>query len=364
MLSRIKGLIAVSALLLTVIPTFAEVVPEVSFSGGYTDNLFNDSSSIDDAYTAVSPGIKIYPSAATEIALSGSYTSYFDNSDLSSIYGSAAITVIPELSGSKLNVLFSADIGGRSYGESYELYNYYDVDANVLFNISPVSGVTIRGGGSAGITKYPNSDIGDSEGLGCFGGLNLTPFGSNSLNLEAGLSLQRYVTAAHSEESGGGGPPSYSVQEEKSSFHLAYFTARYSRPLGIRTGVNAFFTQRQIVEEPDSTLGGFSIDDLSPWSSLWGGQTFGANIKNFPGGDFILESGITFSLKDYSRDYEEQERDDDRASVYVQIQRPFSSASGMLIKPMVQFHWVNNSSTVTRYDYSYYDAQLGIAFRF
>ncbi|UCG62412.1 MAG: hypothetical protein JSV52_03760 [Candidatus Zixiibacteriota bacterium] len=364
MFNRLKGLIAVSALLLTVIPTYAEVVPEVSFSGGYTDNLFNDSSSIDDGYTAVSPNLKIYPSATTEIALSGSYTSYFDNSDLSSIYGTAAITFIPSLKESKLNVLLSADIAGRSYGELYEPYSYWGADVNALFNYRLVSGIIIRGGASAGTTKFPNSILGASEGIGCFGGLNFTPVGSNSVNLEAGLSLQRYVTGLDSVETGGPRHPSYIVEGEKSSFHVAYFEARYSRPFGIRTGVNALITSRWIVEEPDSTLDGFSVDYLSPWSSLWGGQSFGANIKNFPGGDFIIESGFTLFFKEYSQDYESQKRDDDRVSVYFQVQRPFSTGSGMLIKPMLQLHWVNNSSSVSRYDYSYYDVQFGISLRF
>ncbi|MEE8576056.1 MAG: hypothetical protein V3T31_02265, partial [candidate division Zixibacteria bacterium] len=194
MRSEIKGLAVVVALLLTVFPVYAEVVPEVTLSGGYTDNLFNDSSSLNDKYTAVSPLFKIYPSAEAEFTFSGTYTTYYDYSDLSNLYGSAGITILPDLDDSPLNLMFSAGIRGRDYGDQYDVYNNWgaNVGGILSYKISPRA--TFRTGISANTTDYSNSASGDNEGFGFFGGLNLTPHGSNSLNFEVGFDFERYVT--------------------------------------------------------------------------------------------------------------------------------------------------------------------------
>lgn len=375
MLSEMKGLTVVVALLLTAYPVYAEVVPEVTFSGGYTDNLFNDSSSADDFYTAVSPLFKIYPSAEAEITFGGTYTFYHDSTDLSNLYGSAGITIIPDLDESPLNLMLSASIKGRDYGDLFQPYNSWSAEAGVVssFKISPQA--LFRTGVSAGTTDYTNSVNGDNEGFGFFGGINLTPYGSNSLNLEAGFDYQRYVTGLDTVQISGGRRPSSSISGVKSSFQSVSYSVRYSRPLGDRVGMNTFFVGSEFVKQVDSLIYGFSINYLSPWSSLWEGWTWGTNFKAYPGRDFILESGVGYADKNFIENLESivvgdstetftQERSDQRVSLYLNIQRPFRAGSGLLIRPSVQISWVDNSSNVELFDYSYVDISAGLSFKF
>ncbi len=381
-LGRIKGLIAVVTLLLTVIPTYAEVVPEVTFTGGYTDNLFNDSSSLDDTYTAVSPYLKIYPSATTEITLSGSYAAYSDHGDLSNLSGRAGLTVIPHLKNSDLHLMFSAGIGGRGYGDLYKVYNNWGGNIKALFSYVATDGVIFRGGGSANFSEYNNSISGDNDGIDFLIGLNATPFGSNSINIEAGYGFHRYVTEFEVVETGRGQNSMSSLEGIKNNFQMANLSVRYSRPLGDRTGLSATLSRRLFVEQADSVVYGFSVDYLSPWTSMWEGASFGARIKHFPGLDFIVETGFAYTDKEYIQsldiiivpdpdnpdgvveDYVLNQRNDERTSLYVQVQRPFSTSSRLMIRPSIQIRWIDNQSTDLRYDYSYPDVQLGVIVRF
>jgi hypothetical protein len=285
------------------------------------------------------------------------------------------LTIIPWLNESRLSLMFSGAMNGRRYGEEYRLYNNWQADLDAQFSYSAGSGITLRGGTSIGTTEYPNSASGGSSGFGFFGGLNLTPYGSNSLNFEAGMSLLRYVTGLDTVQTGNWRHPSSSISGQKSDFHFAYFSLRYSRPLGERVGVNASYSERRFVKEADSVIYGFSINYLSPWWSLWEGRSLAANIKTFPGADFILESGFTLTDKKYIQNlevsstgdettYDLLRRDDEYATFYIRLQRPFSTSSQLLIKPGIELGWADNSSNLTRYDYAEVNFRTWVYFRF
>lgn len=390
---KIMGLAVVAALLIPVIPTFAEVVPEVTFRGGYTDNLFNDSTSTNGSYTAVSPQLKIYPSAAVELRLGGSYTSYYDYSDsldysdLSNIAGNAGITYIPTPKESRLAVMLSGSLYGRRYGTLYEPYNYYGASGSVSLSFDLWQNALFRGGGSANITEFPNSVTGDHDGFALFGSLNFTPFGSNSLNIEAGYDLDRYATRVDTTIGGGangpGGHADTTYDGLRNIFQTLHYSIRYSRPISERVGASATIVQREFVEEASYVVYGFSVDHLSPWSSLWEGWTAGGKIKSFPGKDFIVECGFSHSDKEYVQnleilsqavivnddtlrvsEYVLEQRSDERANVYISIQRPFSLKSGKLIKPSLQVGYIDNSSTDEFFRYSYFDFNVSLRIRF
>ncbi|MEW6411580.1 MAG: hypothetical protein AB1483_03800 [Candidatus Zixiibacteriota bacterium] len=368
---KIIGLTVSVVFLVTVLSTYAEVIPEITLSGGYTDNLFNDTSSFGDSYITVSPNLKYYPSSQVEMAFSGAYTTY-DSASLSNLSGSAAITIIPESKNEKLNFMISGGLSGLNYdSEIYEAYNRWGAEADFTMSYNVTPGVIFRSGASLGKTGYPNSPSGDSEALGVFAGLNFTPFGSNSLNLEAGYSLQRYVTGLDTSVVTNGRRQSLSVEGEKSKFQVANFSARYSRPFGVRTGFSAYFSQKYFAKDVESIIYGFSVDYLSPWYNLWDGWSAGANIKNYPGKSFILELGGSYTYKNYVPNLDVigesiviEQRDDERSVAYVRIQRPFSFSNGNLIRPTVQFSWVDNSSDLVEYDVSYYDITASLTFKF
>lgn len=373
-----KGLVAVVALLLTTIPTHAEVVPEVTFTAGYTDNLFNDSSSFDDSYAAISPSLKFYPSAATELSLAGTYTSYFDQRDLSNLAGRAGLTIIPDLKDSDLHLMFTGGVGGRSYGQLYDVYSSWGGNFSALFSYVARQGVIIRGGGMGSFREYTNSVSGDNEGVSCLIGINATLFGSNSFNAEASYGLRRYITDFEIVESGRGQNIAYRLDAIKESFQEANLSLRYSRPLGIRTGLSATYAHRFFVKDIDPVVYGFTIDNLSPWSSLWDGPSIGAKIKHFPGFDFIVESGFSFTDKEYIPNLDPDladpdttietstlnQRSDTRTNIFVSLQRPISTGTRRLFKPTLQFSWVNNASNMPLFEYAYFDIDFSLSIRF
>ncbi|UCD62608.1 MAG: hypothetical protein JSW34_07505 [Candidatus Zixiibacteriota bacterium] len=379
---EILGLIAFAAFLLAATPTRAETVPEVTFRGGYTDNLFNDSASLNDSYTAISPRLNIYPSPSSQITLGAAYTAYFEESELSNFSGDAGFTIIPTAIDADLNLMLSGGLSGRRYGSRYDAYNNYGLNGGGAFNYRLRPDLILRGGASAALSDYTNSFSGDSKTWNVFGGLNMTVLGSNSVNLQLGLDYKQFEHPASWQDDVQRGRDRSENATVTSDFGILRYSIRYSRPWGKRVGLGGFLTLSEFVEEADSVIYGFTIDYLSPWSSLWEGPTLGAYIKSYPGKDFIVEGGFSYIDKEFVKNlevvtYEDpndstllvtdfvlQQRSDQRFNLYVRLQRPISASSGTLIKPMVQLAWVDNKSNQGLFEYSYFDINLSVNVRF
>lgn len=378
----IKKVVTVSASLMLLISFSAnsETVTEIAIDGGYSNNVFSDSSLIGAGYTTITPSLKFYPSSQAEVSAYGSWTGYQKASDkdtslriseLGGIAGGAGLSFIPTTVASKFTWVISGQVYARSYGDNYELYNTRGYETKTSLSLSLRPTLSIRTGLSLGMNDYVNSTSGDNRSFEIFGGANMSLPGSNSLDLSGGF-LDRTYTLDYSVYSSGGHGSTHTTEIEiNNGYDALFISARISRPLGPKTGLNATYTERHFTSDDGPITLGFTIDNLSPWTSLWEGRSGSIHIKNFSIKNVITRLGYSYSNHDYipvweitDSTYSERDRSDTRHSIYFNLQRPITTASGKLITPTLHLEYLDNQSSRVEYDYSSFDVNIGLAVKF
>jgi len=362
MTPRLRGLLA-GILLFTPVTTSAEETTQLNLSSGYDENIFADSSATSDTYASFSPTVRFYPAASLEVTLEGSYKAYQDNSDLGSLYGGAGVSFIPTRSRSRFSVLISGNLFTRRYGDIFDIYNYQGFGLAASTSLKLRTNIRLRAGASLNTADYVNSESGDHNGLDLYGGINFTPFGSNALDLTGGYLRYAYTTDSELQPTGPPRGNSGDDADNENRYDVLYFSGRLSRPLGARTGLKLTWSEQHFVKEDDPVTYGFSVDILSPWTSVWEGRTVLVSLKNFSIPNVILQTGFSHNEREYIATYDylttssgiilvEFRREDTRYKTWLSIQRPINLSPGRLLKPTVSVEYRDNQSNEPLYDYT------------
>ena len=278
-------------------PALADIGMELQLAQNFTDNLLLDSAELKDSYSTSTAIIHYYPFSQFEVNLTGEYTYYSDLVDLGNVMLGAGVTFIPTSPKSKYTVYLSANYASRNYRELFDVYNTADIDIIGSLSYQLSSRAQLRGGVSLNKTEFVNSEQGDKESLNVFTGLNITPFGSNSIDLETGWSFADYTFIDY--ESIWGYPQR--LIELDGNLTSFYFSPRFSRPLGRRAGISMTYTYSNFLGDEDPVVYSFSSGLLSPWASVFEGNSITVSLKCFPLRKLIFEAGYGFWDKKYLR---------------------------------------------------------------
>jgi len=338
-------------------------------------NLLSDSSSIFDAYSSYNLKLKAYPLSFLEVALSGEQTYYRETVGLSNVLGGVNVTFIPTKRQSPLTVYLSGGISGRLYHSQFEGYNTNtgDVSFSAQYRFTPA--VAFRSGVSFKSTVYVNSATSYKRDLDIFAGSNITLIGSNCLDIEAGFSKTNFIHKDNIFFEDSIPPPeepfpyAYEdwrldwVSESESDLWVFYYSPRLSRPLGSKTGVNLIYTHRLFQNYDDEIVYGFTTQYLSPWASVWNGQSIALNLKTYLVPRLIVSGGIGYWDKEYLKTIEQHlgyyadvkrlpARHDWQTRLYLNIKWPLALRSGWFLEPNVNFDYSHNISNKAPYYYS------------
>lgn len=353
------SIIALTAMLTTA-GSSAETVTDFSIGSGYQGNLFNDSNSSGDSYALASLSLKHYPSATAELALSGQYQAYNEYGDLSGFSGSAAATIIPTAPRSKIMLALHGAASIQTFGQLYELYNRTGLAAGADLSYRPANRLTLSTSIAYGLSDYTNADYSSSRGVDLGLGCNISLPGSNALGLRFDYSRYTYDQAPDAATMTG--RPGRTDHDNSELFTITGVTARFSRPLGARTGMNIAVGHRRLRVESDYVASGYTIDYLSPWSNLWEGPSISGGIKHFFPHQVTAEMAFAWLDKSYvdvvEYDLENDtasaaiSRDDRLTTVSLALARPFLLNNGSLLTPSLQLGYRDNLSSLEQYHYA------------
>jgi hypothetical protein len=210
---------------------------------------------------------------------------------------------------------------------------------------------------------FINSEQADKEILGVFSGLNISFLGKNSLDMEAGYSFAQlraidtatiYTYPQHIEEYDG----------DLKSF---YFSPRYSRPLGKKVGLAITYYFAQFLGDDDPVVYSYSTGLLSPWASVWEGNSITMNLKSYLMPKMIMTAGLGYWNKLYIRTLRVpdwlEERKDDLSRYFFGFSWPMPSAGGIYFEPSLQINFSNCTSSLKLYDYSDFAVTVGFLIR-
>lgn len=343
---RITGLLV----LITVSVGSADIITSVRFNSGYSNNIFADSVKTNDVHNTISGKLAVYPNSFTELSLSAGYTHYYQVRDLSNLDGSVSLTLIPTPETSPFTLTAHGAVSKRAFGTVFELYDTEQLQANLTAQYQLAPNASIRSTAYYTNTDYPNSDNVSDRYAGVSGGLNITLLQNNSFDIET-IFYRKTYSAAYLDN----------IPNESNEFDFIDYKLRYSRPIGQRIGLNLTYRYHNLQSHNNFTITGYSIDYLSPWSSLWNGHALSAGMKYIMKSLIIMELSGQYADKQYVSTYETDPVGNGnnytlntRADQYSELSVKFSKTvltETMICKPSVIVSYINNSSTNSLYDY-------------
>ncbi|MFH1373714.1 MAG: hypothetical protein ABII79_07965 [bacterium] len=362
--------------------TRADFGYQVAVHGGYTSDLFKDSSRVEDSYTTPAVSLKYYPAPSIEVDFTSRYTYYSKIFDLSNAVFSGRITHTATALDSRLSVYVTIGHDKQRYRQLFESYdnNITNFKATVGFETDPR--VHLRAGSRIKATTYIRADSVDvdNERRIFFGGVNLTLPAENAIDFEIGGGLTNFAFIHQSTLLNGLRPNREDFDDGR--FHMFYFSPRYSRPLPLRTGLNLVYTYRRFTRIDSVGVLSYATGFLSPWASVWDGKSVTLELKSYAVPHMIVSAGIGYFDKMYLKEIEQtrpppmsflpdewwevsevERRRDFSTRRYISLQRPFSVGRDGLLDAILSVEHVHNESTTATYDYSDVTVYGGVSYR-
>lgn len=362
-------IVLTTLLAITACAAGAEVVTEATLGSRYQGNIFSDSTMTDDVQTTVGAGLRYYPASFAELTSSIEYSTFGSHRDLSNLTGGFSVTVIPSSGASRFTPALSASATTRRYGPTYEPYDQRGASTQIGFTYRLAPWIHLGSQASYSLTDYYNSESGSNRGVGLSGDLHLSIAGSNALSIGYDYSRRAYDQAFVSS---GAGVSSHDESEANTeTLGVSGVHLRYSRPLGMRTGVNLSVGRRFMHLDGQYVAPGYTVDFLSPWADLWSGRSFSCGLKHFFPGQLTAEVSAVYLDKAFidayelaSSDdgaYERYSRDDQMTTVSLSLSRVVSLGPGTRLIPSLKAGYRDNRSSLALFDYHDYWASLSLS---
>jgi hypothetical protein len=165
------------------------------------------------------------------------------------------------------------------------------------------------------------------------------------------------------------------VSESESNLWCFYFSPRWSRPIGGRSGFNLSYSVQNFQNYDNEIVWGFTTQFLSPWASVWEGQNLTAAFKTYLIPRIILTAGAGYWDKRYLRTIEQnhtyyvqakeaERRHDWQNKAYFGLQWPFRLSRGIRCESNLGLEYSDNRSNKILYRYSDFSVSLGMGIRF
>jgi hypothetical protein len=366
-------------ILITVSNCGANIKADIVGTSGYTSNLLGDSTEIEDSYYGIDANINFYPASPLEINLSNKYTYYSKYFKLSNFTGAAGFRLVPIRSDSRFMVFFAGRYASQVYRDSINVDNNnvtnissnndtYDLGLSIGYKFA----ATIHGrlGTSYNYLNYTDYEGANRNTWKYFAGLNFTILGNNSIDLEAGYSIMDYrrfhdTLTLVVRMLDFGSQKAYSdsiLQDDK--LHSFYLSPRLSRQIGSKLGFNITYLYRKFYDFADKRIYGLNSGFLSPWGSVYEGQSITATIKTYLLPGFTTNIGVGYWDKTFFKSLENlagpiymltprflKFRRDYQTRLYLALTRPLKLSGGAILEPTLTYEYEKNKSTNGFYFY-------------
>lgn len=385
---------AVLILVLLAPPARAGLALEYSSSASNVSNLLGDSSKVYDAYSSENLVFRGYPFSSLEVKLSGDFSHYMDTPGLDNKGGGLAFTYLPLSENSRLSLYLTGALSGRVYRDEYNILdnNFYEASAAIGYRL--LSDLNIRSGITFRSTAYLNRDIDYRKDIDIYLGGNKTFLGSGSIDIEVGYARTNYAYRDANLTGSAFLPPPFDdtlyipyanwwmsmIPEIKDNLWVFYISPRISRSIGSCTGINVQYTQRNFQNYSGGFLPGQATDYLSPWITIWDGQSVTANIKSYLISRFVITTGAGYWDKSYltaADDLSElgiplrynqsqalaKTRRDWQTRYYFGLQLPLKLGTEIVISPALNFDYTHNRSNDPLYSYENVSISTGVTVR-
>lgn len=360
-----------------------------SLKSSSTNNVFKDSSEASDFFTTGNATGYLYFIPSLEVKLFSEYTYYSNKVNLNNLQSGGGFTFIPLNDSSKASLYFSGSYRDYSYKKENSTNSSEFISKSIngiaSFGYKPCELGQFRLGYQFQLTGYGDENFEDKLEHTIFAGINRTFLKNNSIDIETGYSFGNFNYLDSSFGALNGILDHFdSLRDE--SINSIYYSLRYSRPLGNKSGISLSFSKRAFQNKDDfksTVVLGYTSGFQDPWESLFEGESYQLKLKTYILPRFITSFGFAYLEKDYFRHIEEtifndpflgdirlvttlrpQERYDFSRRYYLNFQYPIVLSKSSYIEPSLKFEYTRNSSTIDVYDYEDLTISGSLSFTF
>ncbi len=354
----LKNTLIIIGLIIIMSPfVLSDTMVSLATEEGYSSNIFNDSFAISDSYTTFSSDLLMYPTDMMEINFFGDYNRYSQTNGLSNLVGGASVTLIPTNEMMKSQIFLNGYLSFVNYGSEFNYYNNTVVSGSGSWNYQLLQNLNSRIGAGVSSVIYTNTSSVSDDIYYFYGGFNATVFSQNSIDIETAYYNKKFNT------------------DDSFNSNNSYvdISARYSRPISNSLGLRMSYLKRYLNSTGDSYMPGFTIDYLSPWSSLWGGEKYGIAFKQILPQQFVMSMSAEYSEKSYIDQLESDladvpvysliSRDDISKSFFIQIEKKYFKETSLII-PRLTISYIDNNSSVDLYNFEKITFHGSVSFNF
>jgi hypothetical protein len=408
-----SGAVSVLVWLAILFPSPVHADSRVSAGTQFTfaENLQNDTMDVSDTYSTFNGSLNLYPLPSLEVSLMYDYSGYSDQNYLGNYSVGGCFKFVPIPVESRFGVYIFGNFNGRRYALTAPSFdnNTFDLTGAAGYRVTDWS--RIRGGIAYRSVGYLANDWSDQESIELFAGANATLPLSNVFDIEIGYSFASYERVTQGDSvfipvegrgwehmiegaAGGDALNLYYPSADLKSFHLS---PRFSRPLGSRTGMSVTYTYREFKDTDDAMVRGADFESLSPWLTVWHGQSVSVNVKTYLIPGVIASVGFGYFEKTFLKTLEQHDLAAKRAEwdaryeedpennvrlykweqylplievcedisrqVFINVQKPLVLSPNLVVEPSLNFQYRSNSSHHPLYNYSGATITLGVNVR-
>jgi len=372
-----KALLVPAFIALLTSPALAGSRLEFGTKAVYTSNLLTDSSSKADFYFTNNASVNFNPLPFVELNLNGLHKAHKETARYDTRMGGIGLTFIPIKEGSSLSLYSKVIFNGSRFGKSLENFNSNTFSVRTSAGYWFHEAVRLRLGFFYQDNAYTSSDVMDRKSYEVYSGVNLTLFGANSLDIEAGFADAKYLYISPNDLHNPVNPDVIDAALKFVTFsegHLEsfYISPRFSRPIGSKSGMSITFTYKEFPSLEEGVVYGASTENLSPWAEVWQGRSISASFKTYLVPRTIVSAGIDYYSKSFLKIHDDLNqvfyskdtgRKDEQTKLSLSIKRPIAGILGFSGEPSLSIDWMNNTSSKLLYDCSAITINLGIKFR-
>jgi len=351
---------------------------EFGINTGYTGNLLNDVTKTDDRNFTPSIAMRYYPASFMGISYESEYTYYSDTYRLSNYYGKIGVTMIPTGAESAFSFYFNGSFDFRKYHHSTRSFDNNNFDLIASLGYRAADQLHFRMGYAFNANTYYHASHSDLIKYETFMGANWTMFGSNTIDLELGYSITDYSAVIDTFM-----PPvidtvysGRSADDYFSNTYLLafYFSPRFSRSLGNKTGMSLEFNYQKFSNEDKSVIIISEFEHISPFAGVTEGRSITLNLKTFLIKNAIVNTGAGYWYKKYLRMYDgpyettridlTRRRVDELSRWFISLELPVAVGHSDLLKSTWSLDYYNNVSNFDQFDYYKWTFSTGLTVQF
>jgi hypothetical protein len=314
--------------------------------------------------------VLVVPFSSMSSMASLSHFNFLNNSEFSYYYISGEFWWLPLPATSALGLSIGGQVNARFHSREQSEFQRHSAGASAGLVRRWSDKTSLRTSLTFNLIKYPNANSADRSSLEFLVGSNLQPAGQNTFDIMIKTGVHRYRFLDKTFILFDPNDPARSLETGSSGF--LGFSLLWSRPINERNGLAISAGGQTLLGIDNKLLFGATTGYLTPWNDLTNQLESSLKLKSFTIPRAVSTLILWVERSRFHSAVENAEvtpiqsarRDDDRVGAKLNFMVPLLSTKSLAGRANINFSYINNESTLPRYNFNSWDCSALLEFEF